>query len=274
MSARPTRFAALAAAFATAASIALPVATAAPAGAAARGGSLPPTALLGDGGTPVPLKNQAQIVVSDWGLRYQAGQQDSNLTITQDDDGRIRYVDTGTERWRELPDECKRVTVSRGISAVCSIPEKFQDDDTMFLEVWPRLGNDRVDGSTISSSFRLWVLADAGRDSVITGHGDDFVNGAQDADRVWGGSGDDWLRTGIGNDRVSGGAGDDKVVGADDNDQLYGNTGNDHVYGGSGTDTLWSNDGDDSVSGGSGRDTAYAKRSDRVIQCESVRLSG
>lgn len=221
--------------------------------ATARGEDLPPTELLGEHGPVVPLKDQAQIAVSKWGLRYQAGQQNSRLTMTEVD-GKIRYVDTGTQRWRKLPPNCVRQSVPRGIAALCSIPPRFEGKP-IFLEVWPRLGNDNIDASAISARYRMWVLADAGRDTVVTGAGDDFVNGAQNKDRVQGRGGNDWLRTGTGNDAVSGGDGADKIVGADGNDRMTGGTGADQLY------------------GAGGRDTAYRDAADRVVVAEVIRRS-
>jgi Ca2+-binding RTX toxin-like protein len=99
----------------------------------------------------------------------------------------------------------------------------------MFLEVWPRLGHDFVDGSTLPATLRLWVLADAGNDTVYGGAGDDFVNGAHDTDRVWGGAGNDWVRGGSGNDRLYGGTGNDRLLGQDGADVVRGGAGVDRV---------------------------------------------
>ena len=174
--------------------------------------ALPPTELLGTGGPVIPLKNAAMIDRTPDGYRYVAGQQNSHLKITKVD-GKLLYRDTGTRELRGIPGSCSRRSVATGIAALCTIPAKFDAGNKMFLEVWPRLGNDVVDGSTLPASLRLWVLADAGSDTVLGGAGDDFVNGAQDADRVWGRGGNDWIRGGKGNDRLYGGTGDDRIVG-------------------------------------------------------------
>ena len=230
----------------------------------------PPTALLGDGGTVIPLKNAAMIVSTDGGYRYIAGQQNSHLTITLQDGGTLRYVDTGTRELRSLPSTCSQLTVSTGIAALCSIPPEFNDTNRMYLEVWPRLGDDYVDGSSLPGMFRLWVLADAGNDTVYGGAGDDFVNGAQNDDRVRGGAGNDWIRTGIGNDVLWGDDGNDKLVGADDNDQLHGGAGDDLLYGGSGKDQLWADPGTDRADCGGGVDRAFVDALDRTRYCETV----
>lgn len=228
----------------------------------------PVTELLGTGGPVIPLKNAAMIVQTDVGYRYQAGQQNSHLTITQVGQ-QLLYADTGTRELRDIPGSCSRQSVPTGIAALCTIPAKFDADNKMFLEVWPRLGNDFVDGSTLSDQFRMWVLADAGFDTVRGGAGDDFVNGAQDDDKVWGGAGNDWIRTGPGSDNSWGETGNDKLVAGPENDVVRGGEGNDRVDGGTGNDTLWADAGQDFALCGDGMDLAYVDVSDRTTKCES-----
>lgn len=235
-------------------------------------GSEPPKALLGDGPTPIPLKNAAMILRTEWGYRYIAGQQDTDLTVRLAD-GNLVYTDRGTRELRDIPGTCSRRSVDVGIQAVCAVPAKYDSPNSMFLEIWPRLGHDTVDGSSLPSTFRMWVLADAGRDVVRTGAGDDFVNGAQDGDRVWGGSGDDWIRTGIGDDSISGEGGDDKLVAVDGHDTIDGGEGNDRVGGGPGSDRLTAGGGSDVVACGGGPDSAWVDSSDRATECESVARS-
>lgn len=234
--------------------------------------ALPPTELLGDGGPAIPLKNAAMIVKTKWGLRYIAGQQDSNLTVSEVN-GKIRFVDRGTGELRDIPRACKRQAVKGGIGAVCNVPAKYDSPNSMFLEIWPRLGDDTVDASSVPDTYRMWVLADAGRDVVRTGAGKDFVNGAQDADKVWGGGGADWLRTGIANDTIHGEGGNDRLVGVDGNDTIHGGPGDDRVGGGPGSDTLHADAGKDFVSCGGGRDGAWLDSLDRAHECESVARS-
>ena len=155
------------------------------------------------------IRDQALIRTSGFGYIYLAGQQDSRLTVTYlENSDSLRYRDLGTTELTTFPESCSQEQVARGISVVCAIPEKF-DDTSMFVQVWPRLGNDHVDGHTLPARFRLWVLADAGADVVTCGEGDCFVNGAKGNDRIFGGIGADWLRSGPGVNHVVGGGGDD-----------------------------------------------------------------
>lgn len=233
----------------------------------------PKTELLGGGGTAEPLKNALVIDRTDGGYRFRSGQQNSDIKITKvPGKWQIRYVDTlaGTKEIRYLPNSCKRQKRARGVAAVCTIPEKFRGHRRMYLEVWPRLGRDVVDGSTLPARFRLWVLGDKGNDVMRGGAGDDFFNGAQGRDKARGGGGDDWIRTGIENDKIWGGPGDDKLVGVDGNDVVRGGPGDDFVGGGNGADRLWANRGNDRVNCGGGRDNAVLDRTDRAHACESL----
>ncbi len=266
---RPIRL--LVAAAACAATATLTVPTSAPAFAATIGPdeeNVPTTELMGQFGPVVPLKNMAQITMTKWGIRYEAGQQGSRLKMTEVD-GKVLYVDTATQKWRKLPSACVRRAVPRGIAALCTVPAQFKDKP-VFLEVWPRLGNDVIDASAISARYRMWVLSDAGNDTVRTGAGNDFINGAQNRDKLYGGAGDDWIRAGKANDMVWGGDGGDYIVGQDADDTIHAGAGDDRVYGANGSDTLWAEAGEDLLVGGGGSDRAYYDDFDRVLQCESA----
>ncbi len=230
--------------------------------------ALPLTALLPEHGPVIPLKNAAMIVKTDIGYRYMAGQQDSRLVVTESQ-GRLHFVDTGTSELRSLPAKpCRVEPAEVGIAASCRVQKRFGHGNPMFLEIWPRLGDDYVDGSSLSAAYRLWVLADAGNDTVFGGAGDDFINGAQGDDEASGGAGDDWIRTGIGDDALWGGSGNDKLVGVAGADQIRGGDGDDRVGGGPGNDRLWGDAGADRVLCGTGLDEAWLDGADRSKTCE------
>ena len=229
----------------------------------------PITELTPAHGPVIPLKNASMIVKTGVGYRYMSGQQDSRLTVSQVGN-RLVFVDTGTQELRKRPKSCIETKVSKGISVSCRVNARFTDSSPMFVEIWPRLGDDHVDGRTLSSTFRMWVLADAGFDTVHTGAGDDFINGAQDDDVAYGGAGEDWIRTGLGNDQLFGEAGDDRLVGVYGSDEVHGGEGNDQVGGGEGDDQLWGDAGNDTVSCGVGFDNAWYDWSDRVQSCETT----
>ena len=175
---------------------------------------LPPL-MLGPGDAGVSdLGGQAIIRYSKFGPVYISGQHNQHLTVKYVEKlHSLRFRDTRTGSFKGgLPDRCFKEKVKKGVSAVCKIPPRFRKDGRkMFVQVWPRLGNDYVDGRTLPARFRLWVLADAGRDTVFGGAGNDFVNGAKGNDRITGGAGNDWLRGGPGADSINGGAGKDRV---------------------------------------------------------------
>lgn len=182
------------------------------------------------------MPNQSLIAVSKWGLRYVAGKQDNNVTVTQVGENKLLFTDTGSRSWKRLAHACDRVKADRGIAAVCRIPPRFRDDRRMFLEIWPRLGDDTVDMSSLPRRYRAWVLVDDGRDIVHVGAGNDFVNGAKGDDRVHAGGGSDWVRTGPGNDLLWGEGGNDELKGVENNDFIHGGLGADEVDGGPGRD--------------------------------------
>ena len=68
--------------------------------------ALPPTALKGQFGPAIPLKNAAMIDKNEYGWIYKAGQQDSRLTVTYRD-GRVHFADTGTRELRDIPSACR-----------------------------------------------------------------------------------------------------------------------------------------------------------------------
>lgn len=216
--------------------------------------------------TVIPLKNQAIINRTEHGYLFRAGQQDSDLTITRAD-GRLVFADRGTEEWKWLPRPCRPVKVTKGVAASCRIPSAT--DFPMLLEVWPRVGDDVVDTSTLSRKFDVAVLGDRGNDVVHLGRGDDFVNGAQDRDRIYGGPGRDWLRSGDGRDFLDGGKGGDHLVGVAGNDTLYGRGGDDRLGGDDGDDTIVSGAGADFVVCGLGWDDAWVGSDDRSVGCEA-----
>lgn len=229
-------------------------------------------ALMGEGGPPIPLKNMAMLTKTEHGYLLRAGQQDSHLTITYTHAG-LRFTDTGTQRWRSVTGACTARPVRTGVKALCKVPNTVTEAAPMLIEVWPRLGDDHIDGRTLPAEFQMTVLADEGNDVIHTGHGNDFINGAQDNDKAWGGDGNDWIRTGIGDDVIHGNAGNDRLAGLEDDDVVYGDEGNDQVSGGIGDDTLYAGLGFNTLLGDAGHDTAYANLLDKVWKCEIFHLT-
>ncbi|WP_395695960.1 calcium-binding protein [Nocardioides sp.] len=172
-----------------------------------------PPLMLGPGDAGVSgIGHEAIIRKSKYGYVYISGKHSSHLRIKYVERlDALRYRDTRTSKVRLPEHSCRREQVKTGISAVCTIPKAFHHKQ-MFVQVWPRLGNDYTDGSTLPHRFRLWVLTDAGNDVVLGGAGADFVNGAKGNDRMWGGPGNDWLRGGPGYDAIHAGKGHDRVA--------------------------------------------------------------
>jgi len=226
------------------------------------------TALMG-GYTLLPLPDQAALTRTEHGYLFRAGQQDTHLTVTLTADG-LRFADTGTADFKRLAGSCVDEKVKVGIAATCAVPAGVSVSAPLLLEVWPRLGDDHVDGSTLPATVAMTVLGDAGHDTAHFGAGPDFFNGFTGRDRVWGGDGNDWIRTGQGPDRVWGGAGDDQLVATDGRDVLYGEAGDDLLGGGAGDDRLDGGAGADRLKCDGGQDTATTDGADRLRFCEVV----
>lgn len=202
---------------------------------------------------PLPMKDAARVYKTDCGYRVRSGQQDSHMVITQVGN-KLRFVDRNTKRIDLLPAACNRIKGVRGIGFECPIGSGYSVNNRMLVEIWPRLGDDFVDGSSLSAEFSLTVLGDAGNDTALMGAGPDFFNGAFDRDRVVAGAGNDWIRSGDGHDVVKSGPGADFVTAGEGDDLVEGGDGADQLYCGPGRDTV-SRDGSDP----------------KVIYCEATR---
>lgn len=186
-------------------------------------------ALMGDTGPVEPMKNQAKIKRTRYGYRITAGQQNSHMTIRAID-RRLRIADSGTRQWKSLARGCTAVRVPVGVAASCPVPASTRPANPTLLEVHPRLGNDYINGRSLPAVFEMAVLADRGRDVVYTGSGNDFINAAQNADRVRGGAGNDWMRGGDAGDVMKGDSGRDYMVGQYGSDVIRGGSGKDRIF--------------------------------------------
>lgn len=201
-------------------------------------------------GGVVPLKDKAIINRTEYGYLLRGGQQNNDMTVSIVD-GRLRVSDPATQSWLWLPRPCQEVDVAQGVAASCRIPTRFTLSTPMLLEVWPRLGDDKLDTTALPALVDVSFLGDRGQDVARLGAGDDFVNGAQDNDRAYGGEGNDWLRTGLNDDYLDGGPGKDHLVGVD------------------GSDTIVTGPGADDRAGcGPGFDKATYDSTDRALECE------
>lgn len=256
-----------------AATAAVTVGTAAGSGAPAGSDAGPPydftQELMGEY-AHVSLKDSGMLTRTERGYRFWTGQQDNHLVVTRVDGG-LRFADTGTKSFKKLSPACHRKQVRMGIAAVCRVPgRRISVRSPLLVEVWPRLGNDYTNTSTLPATFAVTVLSDKGNDVARLGAGPDFFNGFSGRDRVWGGAGNDWVRAGLGNDAVNAGSGNDDIVAVEGRDTVRGARGDDRLWAGDGADRLWGGAGADLVLCGSGRDRAKIDARDRVHLCESV----
>jgi Ca2+-binding RTX toxin-like protein len=116
-------------------------------------------------------------------------------------------------------------------------------------------GNNFLNGSNNLD----WIYGGAGNDWIV---GDETFGGRDD--RLWGGAGDDSIKGNAGDDLIFGGAGRDRLSGDGGNDTLHGGAGDDLflagffdlVFGGAGDDVMRSS-ADSTLFGGRGNDVLF-----------------
>jgi Ca2+-binding RTX toxin-like protein len=127
-------------------------------------------------------------------------------------------------------------------------------------DVLTGVGNDTIDGlagaDTITETGGVnYLRGGDGNDSISGGVGFDDINGNQGNDTCVSGGGDDWVVGGKDNDSLTGSAGQNLVYGNLGADTCEGGGGNDIVRGGQDNDIVSGGAGDDFVSGDKGSDT-------------------
>lgn len=140
------------------------------------------------------------------------------------------------------------------------------DNDVVFGEE----GDDLIFGDQIDGELRDVEAVNPSSKANINGN--DYLDGGEGDDRIYGQGGSDYLRGGAGNDTLYGDeygasySGDDFLDGGDGDDYLYGGKGADILKGGDGHDRLDGEDGDDQLHGGKGQDWLYGGQGRDVYQ--------
>ncbi|MEQ1844785.1 MAG: calcium-binding protein, partial [Nitrospira sp.] len=106
-----------------------------------------------------------------------------------------------------------------------------------------------ADGTTLTHA----QLVERGFDLIGTA-ADDFLDGGETYQKVFGLAGNDVLLGGTGNNVLDGGAGNDSLNSGEGQDTLLGGIGNDVLDGGAGADVLDGGSGNDRMAGGVGSD--------------------
>lgn len=145
-----------------------------------------------------------------------------------------------------------------GIGSVAQVDPSVYLGDLIHFSIDGGAGNDWIEGANNA-------------DILMGGLGDDSIYGLGGDDSIEGNEGNDWIDAGAGNDCVDGGLGDDtafgsygqdELMGGEGNDDLYGGDGNDNLDGGLGDDYLAGGNHDDWMSGGEGNDDIYGGEGD------------
>lgn len=115
----------------------------------------------------------------------------------------------------------------------------------------------------IFDATEVSYIGTSGTDIVIGNNLDNYIDGGEGNNVIFGLGGNDFISTGLGNDIISGGDGDDFIYAGDGNNIVSGDGGSDYIVtgsgidiisGGSGNDTIYAGDGDDILTGGDGAD--------------------
>ncbi|WP_084506676.1 calcium-binding protein [Geminicoccus roseus] len=122
-------------------------------------------------------------------------------------------------------------------------------------------GDDQVQGSNADE----FINSNGGDDFVEAGAGNDRVDGAAGDDYLYGQTGNDTLVGGPGEDTLFGEEGNDTLIGQIGQDWLYGGVGNDRLFGGADDDSLFGDDGNDRLVGEAGNDVLYGGDGDDVL---------
>lgn len=102
---------------------------------------------------------------------------------------------------------------------------------------------------------------------------DNYLDGTNVADIIYGNGGNDMISGGNGNDLLVGGDGNDTISGGSGNDILYGDSGNDVLDGGAGDDILKDSEGDDTFvfSKGYGHDIVMDEGGHNTIRFKGLK---
>ncbi len=176
---------------------------------------------------------------------------DEFLTMAAQENSRTQITDSnGGTDWFDLAAVTGNVSLSGGAVLVNGV-SWFTYDPTAIENIVTGDGNDLLNGSAAANH----LLGMRGNDTVFAGAGNDTVEGGAGDDLLGGGGDDDLLMGGAGADDIFGAAGNDTLLGGDGNDLLGTAGGNDSAEGGAGNDEAWGAAGNDTLRGDAGMDT-------------------
>ena len=130
-------------------------------------------------------------------------------------------------------------------------------------------GDDTINGGSGSDVINAGngdnaINAGSGNNRVAAGKGDDTVRAGSGSDRINVGSGDNVVNAGEGNNVVASGGGEDRIRTGRGNDNINAGDGDDWIDGGAGGDRIVAGAGDDTIRGGAGADVIDAGSGDDV----------
>ncbi|HQR09066.1 MAG TPA: calcium-binding protein [Gemmatales bacterium] len=129
----------------------------------------------------------------------------------------------------------------------------FQNQTNIPSIVITGAGNDHIEGG----SDRDFIMAGNGDNQIFGGAGDDLIIGGMQRDDIDAGSGNDVVLGLSGTNVIYGGEGNDYLEGGYQIDWIFGGAGNDTLVGLGGDDWLFGNDDNDTIFGGAGEDRLF-----------------
>jgi Ca2+-binding RTX toxin-like protein len=190
------------------------------------------------------LGDRLQIIGTESADHYEVEQNASSMIVRQ-----VRQF---------LPDKTFTVPLGNVKSIFANL---FGGNDTIKIGTSVRFnctvmtgnGNDRIEGGPLNDT----LLGGDGADTIFGGAGNDQLKGYFGNDSLYGGTPNQGRTPAVagGSDVIDGEGGNDFILGSFGNDTLRGGVGADHIDGAPGSDLIEGGDQNDTLTGGAGRDT-------------------
>lgn len=190
---------------------------------------------------------------------------DAHVQISQRDDGTLD-IDVNGEVYEVRLTERQELTIRTGAGndiieaapnvTVNMVVDAGAGDDRIVTG----MGDDRIQGGDGNDVIQTI----GGRNDIDGGAGDDVIHGGDGANVIFGGRGNDEIHAGSGFNHIDGGRGDDVIHGAGGQNIISAGGGTDQVNLAGGTNTVYAGEGESSINGAGEGDTVYAKASDLI----------
>ncbi|MGO1541951.1 M91 family zinc metallopeptidase [Microbacterium sp.] len=204
-------------------------------------------------------------ISSDQVVFTTSGQGDDHVQISQRDDGTLD-IDVNGEVYEVRLTERQELTIRTGdgndvIEAAANVTVNMVVDAGAGDDhIVTGMGDDRIQGGDGND----FIQTIGGRNDIDGGSGDDVIHGGDGANVIYGGRGNDEIHAGSGFNHIDGGRGDDVIHGAGGENIISAGNGSDQVNLAGGSNTVYTGDGQSRVEGAGAGDTVYATVNDLI----------